>query len=178
MRPIKSLRVLDTYSVPAPALAQSSSCWLVPPPTPQAPSTTPSRTMGTAPWPPGIMCPPAAAAMPRGVAASGEMSPLGRPNAADATALPCGTQRAGPATTPSPDAPRDSVHATECLESPTGVYHRNAYLDVELVRLRYSCLNDSICFRHGKSHMMTSLVSFSGTPIIQHQFTNGNRDRI
>jgi hypothetical protein len=39
------------YSWFTPARAQSSSCCEVPPPTPQAPSITPSRIIGTAPWP-------------------------------------------------------------------------------------------------------------------------------
>jgi hypothetical protein len=37
------------YNCATPARAQSSSCWAVPPLTPQAPSTTPSRMVGTAP---------------------------------------------------------------------------------------------------------------------------------
>src|SRR5260370_40286191 len=55
---------LRSYNCSTPARAQSSSCWDVPPPTPQAPSTTPLCTLGTAPWP-MIMWPPSAAAMPR-----------------------------------------------------------------------------------------------------------------
>jgi hypothetical protein len=61
----------------------------VPPPTPQAPITVPLRRIGTAPWP-MIISPPERAAMPRGVgwSARGAMSPLARPKAAEATALP------------------------------------------------------------------------------------------
>jgi hypothetical protein len=54
------------YNCATPARAQSSSCRPVPPLTPQAPSTTPLRMIGTAPWP-MIMWPPSAAAIPRGV---------------------------------------------------------------------------------------------------------------
>ena len=39
-----------------PAFAQSSSSWLVPPPTPTAPSTTPFRMTGAPPWL-GMPCP-------------------------------------------------------------------------------------------------------------------------
>ena len=39
------------YSFSTPARAQSSSCWAVPPPTPQAPSMTSPRRTGTAPCP-------------------------------------------------------------------------------------------------------------------------------
>src|ERR1051326_7301992 len=76
-------------SAATPARAQSSSCCAVPPPTPQAPSIAPPRMMGTAPWP-MIMWPPSAAAIPAGVGwfARSDSSPLGRPNAADAIALP------------------------------------------------------------------------------------------
>jgi DNA-binding winged helix-turn-helix (wHTH) protein len=56
----------ERYSWAMPARAQSSSCCDVPPPTPQAPSMTPLRMIGTAPWP-MIISPPEAAAMPRGV---------------------------------------------------------------------------------------------------------------
>src|SRR5580700_10648912 len=77
------------YNCATPARAQSSSRWLVPPLTPQAPSTTPLRMIGTAPWA-MIMWPPSAAASPRsaGMSARSAISPLGRPNAAETTALP------------------------------------------------------------------------------------------
>src|SRR5215472_14173672 len=79
----------DGYSVAAPALAQSSSSCEVPPPTPTAPTRLPLRNSGTAPCP-IIMCAPSAAAMPRGVGWSARscMTPDGRANAAEATALP------------------------------------------------------------------------------------------
>src|SRR5881227_3979014 len=63
---LHSLDLHGAYSFATPARAQSSSCCEVPPPTPQAPSTSPLRMMGTAPWP-MIICPPDAAAIPRGV---------------------------------------------------------------------------------------------------------------
>src|SRR5206468_3165150 len=76
-------------SASIPARAQSSSSCEVPPPTPQAPSTTPLRMIGTAPCP-MIMWSPSALAMPRGVGWSARacISPLVRPKAAEATAFP------------------------------------------------------------------------------------------
>src|SRR5262249_58866662 len=44
------VRQTPRQSFATPARAQSSSCCAVPPPTPQAPSTTPLRMIGPAPW--------------------------------------------------------------------------------------------------------------------------------
>src|SRR5215510_16000113 len=71
-----------------PALAAPSSCWAVPPLPPTAPSSSPLRYTGNAPWP-GIMWPPSIAIRPRntGDMALSVSSPLARPKHAAATAL-------------------------------------------------------------------------------------------
>src|SRR5262245_49243451 len=89
-RPGPKPTVPRSQSFATAAFATSSSCCDVPPPTPHAPSTTPFLMIGTAPML-GIMWPPSAATMPWmiGVTARSVSSPLARPKATDAIALPC-----------------------------------------------------------------------------------------
>jgi hypothetical protein len=42
--------------------------------------------------------------------------------------------------------PDVAIHSVKGYETPTGVAHRNAYLDVEFIRLCYSCLNNPVRF--------------------------------
>ena len=80
----------DRYRAATPALAHCSSSSPVAPPTPHAPITSPSLTIGTAPIP-MMSRPPiwVMSARKTGRFARSSCSLLGVPKMADATALPC-----------------------------------------------------------------------------------------
>ena len=125
------------YSFAIPARAQSSSSWLVPPPTPQAPSTTPSRMIGTPPWL-GMPCPPSAARMPEimGVLARSWSSPLVRPESGARHGL---TLRA---VNPAPNC---AVHAIEGNQPSASVAHGYVNLDAHFVRGGYRPFHHAVC---------------------------------
>src|SRR6516165_3343086 len=108
---------------------------------------TPLRMIGTAPWP-RIMWPPSAATTPRGVgwSARAAISPLGRPNAAEATALPSGIGA----------RPDRVVHALKRHQPAASVADRGTDPDVQLLGFSQSAPKDAIGFFQGETHRLFS----------------------
>ena len=118
---------IHVQSVATPALAHSSSSSPVPPPTPQAPMTAPSRRIGTAPRP-RIMCPPSFATMPRKV---GWSRPLGEV----AAGAPEGGRCDGLALATVDRGPDGAVHALERDQPPAGITDGDAHQNIERARV-------------------------------------------
>ena len=149
------LRVEVHGQMPAtPALAQSSSSSPVPPPTPQAPMTRPSRTMGTPPRP-RIMCPPSAATMPR---KGGMVRPLGEVAARAAE----GRRRGGLALAAVDGGPDCAVHALKRDQLAARIADRDADQDIDAPRVVHRARGNAVGFverqRHGSPPLVPRLA--------------------